>query len=928
MGSKSKIRLSIRSKLIIPFLFIILLVVGVLLPLTTVQIANRIESEADRRLSQIAESVAALMENSERQAQLSASFVANLPEVRAAGLDQDTLGESLGARKTSLDLQELNFFGPDFKPGALPVYYGGPIAIRRFQASETTNALRAELILSVLETGQPSSGIAVAPQASQIIGVAPVLPPGANFATANQIQGVIMAVFYVDEAYVTEISGVLGADVAIVSQNKPVVSTIDPNTGYEQLLQQGFVDASGNITATNVSADPTNESTRQRLLAAPLVLNERNQGTVLVAQSVNDFIQVRRDIQAGLVIFAVIIAITSLIFGVGIVVNFARPITELANAAEEISHGNLSKRVRSEFLVEDEIVDLSRNFNLMTERLQNLYNNLEAQVEERTYELSNALRDLAVARDQALEASRAKSTFLANMSHELRTPLNAIIGYSELLIEESEDLGHTGAIPDLKKILAAGKHLLQLINDILDLSKIEAGKMDLFLEEYDVDVMIEDAITTVQPMIDKNANQLKLETPGIVGTMVADVTKVRQALFNLLSNASKFTHEGTITLRIARESEPPAGWEDKNRYEGDWVYFSVSDTGIGMSPEQVSHIFEEFQQADASTTRKYGGTGLGLAITKRFCQMMGGDISVHSTQGVGSTFTFWLPVDVSRKPPKQAEEPALTKDLIPPDASLVLVVDDDPSVLEMMQRFLIKEGYRVETARNGKEGLEKARRTRPAVITLDVMMPQMDGWAVLSALKADPELSAIPVIMVTIVDDKNMGFTLGAADYLTKPVDRNRLAEVLNRYRCGTLPCQVLIVEDDAVIREMMRRMLEDEGWAVVEAENGRSALDVIRTRTPELILLDLMMPEMDGFQFIHEVRQAQNLEWKDIPIVVVTAKDLSQEDRSQLNGYVEKIIQKGGQVHTRETLMGEIRSMVAAYIQPASARTGSEDGA
>jgi len=522
--------------------------------------------------------------------------------------------------------------------------------------------------------------------------------------------------------------------------------------------------------------------------------------------------------------------------------------------------------------------------------------------------------ELVAARDQALEASRAKSTFLANMSHELRTPLNAIIGYSELLIEEATDIGDESTLPDLNKIRNAGRHLLGLINDILDMSKIEAGKMELYLEPLEIKLMLSEVTTTIQKMIEKNNNRLQVIVSDNVGTMEADVTKLRQSLFNLLSNASKFTHDGVIVLTASRHNAPPEDWKPQNGYYGDWLIFTVSDNGIGMSPDQLARVFREFEQADASTTRKYGGTGLGLAITQRFCQMMGGDIKAESELGNGSTFTIWLPAEAIQpeEPTSTAAAPAL-----PVNASTVLVIDDDPAVRDMMQRFLNKEGFRVVTARGGQEGLGRAREIRPAVITLDVMMPHMDGWAVLSALKADPELSNIPVILVTIVDQKEMGFMLGASDYLTKPVDRERLASVLERYRCGDLPCQVLIVEDDDPTREMMRRMLEDEGWVVSEAENGRIGLDAVARRRPELILLDLMMPEVDGFQFLAELRANVDPITAALPVVVVTARDLTRQERELLSSNVEKIIQKGGQEQHQTRLLEEIREIVRAYLQP-----------
>src|SRR5262245_30482913 len=336
-------------------------------------------------------------------------------------------------------------------------------------------------------------------------------------------------------------------------------------------------------------------------------------------------------------------------------------------------------------------------------------------------------------------ADRHKSEFLANMSHELRTPLNAIIGYSEMLQEESQDLGQENFIPDLQKIEGAGKHLMSLINNILDLSKIEAGKMDLFLEVFDIRPMLEEIVNTIKPLVDKNSNTLHLRCSADVGAMTADLTKVRQTLFNLISNACKFTERGTITLEVARERNGGA----------EWLRFCVSDTGIGISPEQINKLFQAFTQADTSTTRKYGGTGLGLAISQKFCQLMGGQISVSSSLGQGSTFTIRLPAAgiVTKIGPASFE--ATEKDtpgapLVFTGAPLGLVIDDDPAVRDLMHKFLAKEGLRMAAAASGEEGLLLAKELHPAVITLDVLMPGMDGWAVLTRLKADGDLSAIP----------------------------------------------------------------------------------------------------------------------------------------------------------------------------------------
>ena len=522
--------------------------------------------------------------------------------------------------------------------------------------------------------------------------------------------------------------------------------------------------------------------------------------------------------------------------------------------------------------------------------------------------------ELMRAKEAAETASRTKSQFLANMSHELRTPLNAIIGYSEMLQEEAQEDGLDNFTPDLKKINGAGKHLLALINDILDLSKIEAGKMDLYLEDFEVNAMIRDVSATIQTLVGRKNNQLVVDCPANIGIIRADLTKVRQALFNLLSNAAKFTENGTITLHVRRVSEN----------DSDHLTFAVTDTGIGMTPEQMGRLFEAFSQADASTTRKFGGTGLGLAITRRFARMMGGDVLVESAPGEGSTFTLTLPAvvapavgDVTAAGEPAASEPAAAGGEA---GDTVLVIDDDPAARDLMFRFLTKEGFRPETASTGEEGLRLAKALHPVAITCDVMMPGMDGWAVLQALKADPDLCDIPVIMLTMVDDKNLGYALGATDYLTKPLDRDRLSAILKRHQCTNGVCRVLIVEDDDPTREMMRAILSREGWHVDEAANGREGLERVHAARPDLVLLDLMMPEMDGFTFAQKLRE--NPDYRAVPVVVLTAKDLTDEDRMRLNGYVEKILQKGA--WSREDLMNDIRDMVAQSRPQVKANTNN----
>ena len=369
---------------------------------------------------------------------------------------------------------------------------------------------------------------------------------------------------------------------------------------------------------------------------------------------------------------------------------------------------------------------------------------------------------LSAAKHAAEAANRAKSSFLANMSHELRTPLSAVIGYSEMLEEEVEELGETTILTDLGKIKSNARHLLSLINDVLDLSKIEANKMDVFAETIEIEPFIRDVASTVHALIAKKSNTLDLILGPDLGRMRSDAVKLRQCLFNLLSNAAKFTENGRIELSVRRDT----------RADGDWIAFDVADTGIGMMPEQLQRLFQRFAQADETTTRRFGGTGLGLALSRGFSRLLGGDITVQSTEGQGTCFTMVVP---ALMPELQLDDetPATDVEVPPPDTprELVLVIDDEASQRDLMSRFLERQRFDVRTASDGLAGLAMARSLKPRAILLDVMMPHMDGWSVLKALKADPELARIPVVLVTFVADSGLGSAMGAVDHLSKPID-------------------------------------------------------------------------------------------------------------------------------------------------------------
>jgi CheY-like chemotaxis protein len=475
------------------------------------------------------------------------------------------------------------------------------------------------------------------------------------------------------------------------------------------------------------------------------------------------------------------------------------------------------------------------------------------------------------------------------MSHELRTPLNAIIGYSEILLEDATDRGDKASMGDLEKIQAAGKHLLGLINDILDLSKIEAGRMDVYLEHVFLARLVDDVKTIVEPMMTKNGNQLVIECPKDIGALQTDLTKLKQSIINLLSNAAKFTKEGTVTLRLSREERSGA----------PFVKFEVIDSGIGMTEEQMGRLFQAFTQADSSTTRNFGGTGLGLTITRHFCAMLGGSINAKSAPGKGSAFTIALPDRTTKVTADDNPDPGSTRSAVihepSSDTIEVLVVDDDPAVHDVLAATLGKEGYQITHARDGVEALNILRTSPPDIVTLDVMMPKLDGWSVLGIMKSEPQLADIPVIMLTIVDHRNLGFSLGASEYMTKPIDRNRLVALIQKFAATKQDGTVLVVDDDPDVRAMVKSTIESVGMRAVEAVNGQAALDWLSSHPrPALALLDLIMPEMDGFEFLERVRQMPD--FVDLPIVVLTAKELTDNERSFLAERTLLVLSKSAQ--------------------------------
>ena len=626
------------------------------------------------------------------------------------------------------------------------------------------------------------------------------------------------------------------------------------------------------------------------------------------------------------------------------------PIKNLGLLLRTIKNDDTSLGQTLEVVGNSEIRELSTGFNEMTQDLKNAYDRLIKANGELTTEVTERRRienelkihrdkleelvekrtaDLVLARDEAMQANKAKSNFLANMSHELRTPLNAIIGYSEIILEEAvsdSELTH-----DVERIKSSGKHLLTLINGILDLSKIEAGKMDLYVEEFVMDHVIVDLVSTMDVLVQEYNNVMEVICDD-EGMLFTDLTKVRQTLYNLLSNANKFTRNGKITLEVKR----------KLVGGGEFVYISVTDNGIGISRDRMPDLFQAFSQADLTTTKEFGGTGLGLIISRHFCNMMGGDINVESEEGKGSCFTMIFPADVTKKTSVGLMAVAHDeKDLPPVDpevirfaankikgrkpserrsyVSKVLVIDDDQVSVDLMARFLAREGYRAEVALNGKEGLVKALEFKPDVITLDIMMPELDGWSVLEELKKNDETKDIPVIVLTMVDDRTRGFSLGAKEYLTKPFDRGELVGIIKNCVQGVESKTVLVVDDDKDVRAAARYALERQGWHIVEAGNGLEAIASLKQEIPQLILLDLIMPEMDGFEFLLNLRN--NSEWKDVPVVVMTAKEMSLDDGQQLDECVKYVFNKG--MYNFNDLFSEVNVLLRDMLRNKKSASG-----
>jgi len=494
----------------------------------------------------------------------------------------------------------------------------------------------------------------------------------------------------------------------------------------------------------------------------------------------------------------------------------------------------------------------------------------EAQERERRAiaEEHQAMTDeLVRARDAALEGSRAKTAFLNNMNHELRTPLHTIIGYADLLIEDCPNLTPDQITQDLKKVLTAGVHLLGLINDVLDLARIEDGKMQLTATRFAVSPAIDAVVAAVQPLARERNNQLSVHCSPSIGEMFNDEQRFRQVLSNLLSNASKFTENGSITVHASTLL----------RNEVPHLLVSIADTGIGIAAAQMNQLFQPFTQADASPTRRYGGNGLGLAISRRLCQMMGGEIHVASTPGLGSIFSVMIP-GIAPAGPTTTRTTSLPRHTAP---TLLAVLDPIVSGHRVTEPLSIA-GFRVVTATSSDEACALAHAETPLMVAVDLGTARPSGWEVVAAFKADPVLNHIPVVVTTLNSPHEPALALQATECFIKPVDWDRFEATLNRFMLGASERRILVVDDDIDASDIARRLLELEGWTVETAANGREALDRLSNNIPALIIVDLVMPVMDGFSFVEHLQTTP--QYRDIPTIVLSALSLTPEEHCRLN--------------------------------------------
>jgi len=613
--------LNIQAKLVFPLAITILLLVVVLSPLTNRLINSRIEQEADRRLSETADSVGALIENSETLARNHAGLLSNQPEVRGAFLDLGTYEELLARNKTTLNLQELSLYKADFKPGDQAYYYGGPLVARRLQVSADADRIREELISRAIQEQTAVSSVAIAPQNSQIIGAAPVHDP-----LSQKTIGVVVTAFYMDQNYIDNISGIINTNVAIVKDNAVIASTIDKGSNYENLINQGWL-ASTETPATNITF--TNEE-QYRLLGHPLTISGNQQGFVLVAQPIESLFAVSRNIQVILLTVTGVFGLTAMWFWIAAFLAFTRPLAQLTQATTNMSKGDLNQKVNTSYwLFKDEITVLSENFNSMAANLSDSYTSLEDKVEQRTHELQEA-------RDDAVAANKSKTEFVSVVSHELKLPMTSIKGYSDLMLS-----GATGQLNEnqnnfLTTIRNNVNRMATLVSDLADISRIESGNLRLEPREVPVWDVIDEVVTLTRTQVTQKNQTVTVDIPKELPKAWCDRNRLAQILTNLVSNANKYTPEGgAIIVHATRDN--------------GLIQIKVEDNGLGMTPEDQRSLFSKFFRSADDKVREAPGTGLGLSITKNLIELQGGKIWFESEFRKGTSFYFTVPVSMDGK---------------------------------------------------------------------------------------------------------------------------------------------------------------------------------------------------------------------------------------------------------------------------------------
>jgi signal transduction histidine kinase/CheY-like chemotaxis protein len=749
----------------------------------------------------------------------------------------------------------------------------------RYYFKDTMQLLDQEIFVSPLELNQEHNQIEV-PSKPVIRYATPIYYPNTNEKTAEKTAGIV--IINVDANQFLQRLG----DALLVDQDGYYLlhpenkrwGEPDKLNGHSTLAQDYPNSAKTILDKTKgvVVVDQV-ILTFQRVL-----IPELGYWTLIIRHPTDQFLHHIDKFRFPFVLILIIAVLIALAAALLLNKKITAPIEHLTHIVRQVSAGDV--QARAEVKQVDKLGTLSKELNTLLE----VINASEKALQKTTQE--------------AEAANLARNRFLAGMSHELRTPLNAIIGYGEMLQEEIDSLGEAELSSDIEKIYSSGKNLLKSINEILDVSKIEGGKMELYTETFYLPNMLDNIVQTIQPLLTSNQETLEVHYGNELGEMQTDLTKLRQILLKLLSNAAQFNKQnGTVSLDVSSEIT-----SDQN----EWIIFRIQDHGVGMDEVQKEKLFQRFDKTDISDRSKYDGMGLGFAITSHLISMMGGEINVDSELNKGSTFTVRLPARVTDQSPAQSLRAPHIDGGVLEEGSIVLVIDDEKEVRYVLENYLVKLGYQVETADSGENGYRLAKKLLPDIITLDVMMPKMDGWETLSRLKADPELASIPVIMLSMIENKKVGYALGASDYLTKPITREKLSQVLQKHHFSYHESArlIILIDDDVVNRDMVARMLRKAGWRVCKIEEGRVALNYIQKKRPDLVIVDLQMPEIDGFELTSKLHKLDD----SIPIIVLTAKDITTEDRLRLN-HVADIFQKGS--YSRDELLAKVSHLLSATV-------------